>query len=230
MRSRPLVWLVLALGLGCGLLFLSSNLAQAPVLTPTATLFHPTARPTFAFPVGTPIPITSADDAVLEYEAGPLYVMLSAVDEHGLPSGPFVYLQAQPQPDVEEDVSRAVPSGTFAQVLEIRRLPPDYLRTFYRVEVAGQTGWVGDYWVRRTVFVIVFDAQGCACPGALPLWADSGLSQTQSELANLSPLRVLALTADVAQVQVLADGQIGWLARKDLHESTAQDFIKLIRP
>src|SRR5262245_1657298 len=100
MRSRALIWLVLAIGLGCGLLFLGSNLAQAPVLTPTATLFHPTARPTFAFPTGTPIPITSADNAVLEYEAGPLYVLLSTTDEHGLPNGPFVYLQ--PQPDAEE--------------------------------------------------------------------------------------------------------------------------------
>jgi hypothetical protein len=194
----------------------------------------PTLRPTFAFPTGTPVPITSADNQLIETEPGPLYVMLSTVDEHGLRGAPLIELMSQPDP-VAANVMGSVPSGSFAQVLEIRRLPPDFLRTFYRVRAqnAERTeleGWVSDWYVRRTAFVVVFDAQKCACPFSVPLWADAGLSQPAGTVENRSPLRVLALGEQGVQVQVLSTGTIGWLSRQIVFESQEKEFLKYIAP
>lgn len=201
----------------------------APASAPTATLPRPTPRPTFPFPTGTPVPVTSAEEVLIETEPGPLYVIISTVDEHGLKGQALIPLMTRPDPAEAASVG-LVESGTFAQVLEIRRLPPDYLRGFYLVTANGLTGWVGDYLARRTVYVILFDEKGCACPMPVPLWADAELTQTVGVVENRSPLRLLALGESSVQVQVLSDGAIGWLSRDIVHESQENEFLKYIAP
>jgi hypothetical protein len=195
---------------------------------------RPTPRPTFPFPQGTSVPVTAADGTLLETEVGPLYVILSTVDDHGLAGEPTLDLASQPDPSGADPVGR-VPSGTFAQVLEIRRLPPDFLRAFYRVRVSDDAlqsleGWVGDWHARRVVFVVEFDAQGCACPFAVTLWADAGLTQPTGSIPNRSPLRLIALAGSTVQVQALSDGRLGWLSRDSVHESEENEFLKSLAP
>jgi hypothetical protein len=195
----------------------------------TPSTHRPTLRPTFPFPTSTPVPVTSADGVLIETEPGPLFVIVSTVDEHGLKGQALVELMSKPDPAETASIG-LMPSGAFAQVLEIRRLPPDYLRSFYLVTAEGLTGWVGDYLAHRTVFVIAFDEKGCACPMPVPLWADAGLTQPGGEVANRSPLRLLALAEGSVQVQVLSDGTVGWLNREIVHESQENEFLKYIQP
>jgi hypothetical protein len=196
---------------------------------PTPTLLRPTPRPTFPFPTGTGVPVTSAEQVLIETEPGPLYVIVSTVDEHGLKGQALVDLFGLPGLEAGETAG-AIRSGTFARVLEIRRLPPDYLRGYYRVSADGLTGWVNEYLAHRTVYVIAFDEKGCACPGPVPLWADPDLSQAAGTVLNRSPLRLLALGESSVQVQVLSDGRTGWLSRDLVHESQVAEFLKYIRP
>jgi hypothetical protein len=190
----------------------------------------PTIRPTYPFPAGTPVPVTSADGVVIEQETGPLLAILSTADDHGLAGPPALDLLAAPEPGADE-VGLPVPTGTFAPVLEIRRLPPDFLRTFVRVQVGDRTGWVPDWQARRTAYVIAFDSRGCACPFAVTLWGDAALAQATGTVANLSPLRVLALDEPAVQVQSLGDGALGWLPAALVHESAEPEFIRrLPRP
>ena len=216
--------IVVILGIAFTRMYLASSALRA-----TPTLERPTPRPTFAFPTGTPVPITSAEGVLIETEPGPLYVIVSTVDEHGLKGQALIELASQPGL-AEASAAGTIRSGTFAQVLEIRRLPPDYLRGFYRVSVDGVTGWVGDYLAHRTVFVIMFDERGCACPMPVPFWADAELTQPAAALANRSPLRVLALGGKSVQVQVLSDGSTGWLSRAVVFESQENEFLKYIAP
>lgn len=201
----------------------------APAPAPTATLPRPTPRPTFPFPTGTPVPVTSAEDVLIETEPGPLYVIISTTDEHGLKGQALIELMSRPDPTDITSVG-TLPSGAFVQVLEIRRLPPDYLRGFYLVTANGLTGWVGEYLARRTVYVILFDGKGCACPMPVPLWADESLTQPGGTTANRSPLRLLTLGEKAVQVQVLSDGSVGWLSRDIVHESQENEFLKYIAP
>ena len=216
--------IVVILGIAFTRMYLASSALRA-----TPTLERPTPRPTFAFPTGTPVPITSAEGVLIETEPGPLYVIVSTVDEHGLKGQALIELASQPGL-AEASAAGTIRSGTFAQVLEIRRLPPDYLRGFYRVSVDGVTGWVGDYLAHRTVFVIMFDERGCACPMPVPFWADAELTQPAGALTNRSPLRVLALGEKSVQVQVLSDGSTGWLSRAVVFESQENEFLKYIAP
>lgn len=206
--------------------------AGPTALPPPGTL--PGLRPTFPFPTGTPVPVTSAEGVLIETETGPLYVILSTVDEHGLRGQPLVEVASQPDPDNLAPAA-SVPSGSFAQVLEIRRLPPDYLRAFYLVrgqDVAGSPveGWVSDWYARRTAFVVAFDEQGCACAFRVPLWSDPGLTELAGSVANRSPLRLLGVSERAVHVLVLSDGALGWLDRASVFESQDPEFLKYIRP
>jgi hypothetical protein len=80
------------------------------------------------------------------------------------------------------------------------------------------------------VYVVAFDAQGCACPFPIPLWTTAALTETAGIVANRSPLRLLAVNADVVQALVLSDGTIGWLARGLVHESQENEFLKYLAP
>lgn len=197
------------------------------------TLAPPSPHSTFPFPTSTPVPVTSADDKIIEYEPGPLWVILSSVDDHGRRGQPLIELARQPDAAAPQRVG-SVPSGSFAQVLEIRRLPPDYLRAFYRVRTTYQSrdyeGWVADWYARRTAYVIAFDDNKCACPFAVQLWADSALTQPAAAAANRSPLRLLTVDGESVQVQVLRDGTIGWVSAALVHESDENEFLKYIAP
>ena len=225
-QSRHWVWLGLVL---VALVILAGQFTTTSPPVATPTLPHPSPRPTFSFPTGEAVPVTSAEGAVIETEPGPLYVILSTVDEHGLRGQALFDLWGQPDPAVTTSVG-ALPSGTFARVLEIRRLPPDYLRGFYLIEANDLTGWVGDYLAHRTVYVIVFDARGCACPGPVPLWADAELGKTAGTVENRAPLRLLSLNEKSVQVQVLSNGAVGWLSRASVHETQENEFLKYIAP
>lgn len=212
----------------------TNTLALTNTLTPTMTLVRPAPRPKFAFPLGAPVPVTSAEDLLIENEPGPLYVILSTVDEHGPEGEPTLNLMSQPDP-ADSTSAGTVPTGTFAEVLEIRRLPPDYLRAFYRVRAhqsASQDieGWVADWYARRTVSIVVFDEQGCPCPFQVQLWADADLTQPAGLVLNGSPLRLLGLAEESVQVQVLSSGTIGWVSRDNVLEARKKNYLKHIVP
>jgi len=234
-RSRFFFWLGVALVLVVVIGGLVYAMRPAPSPLPPPTPERPTPRPTFPRPiVGSPVPVTSADDEVIASETGPLYVMLTTVDDHGLPAGAYVPVSQVPN-DTEvptrADAESGWPRGTLAQVLEIRRLPPDYLRSFYRVTTGTETAWVSDFYAQRTVFVIALDEQRCACPTPVPLWEDEALTQPAGEVTNVSPVQVFAVGERAVQVQVLSNGTVGWLDRALIHESSAKEFIRwLARP
>jgi beta-lactamase superfamily II metal-dependent hydrolase len=196
------------------------SLTTARPSTPTITADRLAPRQRFAFPLSAPVPVTSAEELLIENEPGPLYVILSTVDEHGVEGEPTLDLMSQPDSADTTAVS-VVSTGTFAQVMEIRRHPPNYLRTFYRVRVhqsASQDieGWVADWYVRRTASVVLFDEEGCACPFQVQLWADKELTQPADPVLNRSSLRLLTLSEKSVQVQVLSNGAIGWISRDEV--------------
>jgi len=212
----------------------TATLALTDTSTPTLTPVRPAPRPRFAFPLGAPVAVTAAEDMLIENEPGPLYVILSTVDEHGVDGEPILNLMSQPDP-ADTASAGTVPTGTFAEVLEIRRLPPNYLRTFYRVSTrqsASQDmeGWVADWYARRTVSIVVFDEQGCACPFQVQLWADAELTQPAGLVLNGSPLRLLGLAEESVQVQVLSSGTIGWVSRDNVLEARKKNYLKHIVP
>jgi hypothetical protein len=224
-------WLAITLFFGLGLLIWTARSLTIPAAPPaTATLVRPTPRPTFPFPTGTGVPVTSAEGTLIETEPGPLYVIVSTTDEHGLKGQALLELFSQPDPNDETAIVTTVRSGTIAEVLEIRRMPPDYLRGFYLVSVNGETGWVGDYYARRIVYVVEFDEQGCACAMPIPFWSDAALTQPNGTIDNRSPIKLLSGEGSSVQVQILSNGAIGWLSRDSVFESQENEFLKYIQP
>lgn len=164
------------------------------------------------------IPISNASGEVTASQPGPLWVLLSGVDEHGILIEPDVQLLAAPGLQVESLAS--ITSGAPAIVREIRHLGPQNLQRYYFVELLnGEQGWLSDFYVRRLAYL--FNIEG----SSVPVHQDPG-GTILAELPNVSPAVILD-PHDPAWWQVrTADGaQAGWVLAQFVKESSEEEFL-----
>jgi hypothetical protein len=166
----------------------------------------------------TPIPVSNQAGEVIASQPGPLWVMLSGVDEHGLIAEHFLELLAEA--DANAAPIAEVHTGIPADVLEIRHVGPGGLQRFYHVEtVTGEIGWISDFYIRRQAYL--FNIAGTTVsihetPGGPPA----------SEVANVSPVVLLDPTAEGWwQVGSVEGELLGWVFVGFIQESPEEEFL-----
>lgn len=166
----------------------------------------------------TAVAISGENGEILATQDGPIWVLLSGVDEHGLIAEHELTLLAEPDPTAT--TGTLVHTGVSASVLEIQHGGPQNLQRFYHVEtVDGITGWISDYYVRRVAYVYDGTSDG------VPLYA-SPEGQLLSRLPNVSPVAVKEPSdADWWLVQSVDDGLLGWVQATFVRESPSPEFL-----
>lgn len=162
--------------------------------------------------------ITNDSGETMATQTGPLWVLLSGVDEHGLIVEHEVALLAAP--DATAEVKVMIHTGTAVAVQEIRHSGPQGLRRFYQVQtLGGENGWISDYYVRRVAYLFDEDA-----PEVL-LYAAPGEKQVAG-LPNVSPVTIKDPTRPDWWIVQTPDGGItGWVAAGFVKESPEQEFL-----
>ena len=166
----------------------------------------------------TAVSISNETGETLAVQEGPVWVLLSGVDEHGLIAEHELTLLKEPDPNAPSD--SLVHTGISASVLEIRQGGPQNLHRFYHVEtVDGLTGWISDYYVRRVAYLFDADSDG------VDLFA-SPEGQLVSRLPNVSPIAVKEPSAgDWWLVQSVENGTLGWVLATFVKESPSPEFL-----
>jgi len=167
----------------------------------------------------TVVPVTDSTGGQLAEQAGPVWVLLSGVDEHGLLLAHEVDLLADPRPDAP--VVAKVHTGAPAGVYEIRHSGPQNLHRFYRVRtVEGVEGWVSDFFVRRQGYV--YDGAG----SDVPLFDTPGGSEV-ARLVNVSPVIIRNPRENEEWWLVeTPDGSVkGWVEAVLVKESSEREFL-----
>jgi hypothetical protein len=164
------------------------------------------------------IAVTNDEGQVLANHAGPLWILVSGIDEHGELETAVVALLTDPHP--EAAVAYELATGTPVAVHEIRQTGPQNLWRFYLVRaVDGQSGWVSDYFVRRLAYLFE--------PGSdmIPLYHAPGGRQT------IFARPVTAVTIkdptrdDYWQVTTITDEVTAWVAAGHVYESPEWEFL-----
>lgn len=166
------------------------------------------------------VPITANDAASIAVQPGPLWVLLSGVDEHGLIAEHELSLLTAPDPTAAQGAR--VHTGVAASVQEIRHTGPQNLQRFYHVQtVTGATGWISDYYVRRVAYL--FDSNS----NTIPLYsAADGQGREVEQLANVSPVAIKVPTDDEWWlVQAVQTGTLGWVRASFVKESPVWEFL-----
>ncbi len=190
-------------------------------LTPHATSTSDSALITHPAELPTVIPITNADAETISSQPGPLWVLLSSVNQYGLIVEPELILMATPDPSSEAVERGKVTTGMAAAVLEIRQGGPQNLQRFYYVQiVGGQTGWVSDHYIRRLAYLYNDQAE------TVPLYAEPDPNTEASQIPNVSPIKLIDPTnPDWWQVET-GDGNLqGWVEVKYVKESPNEEFL-----
>jgi hypothetical protein len=164
------------------------------------------------------VPVTNSSGYLLSRHEGPLWVLFSGVDEHGLVEAHEVALLAAPQP--ESPAVHQVDTGTAAAVHEIRQSGPQDLWRFYRVRaVDGRQGWVSDYFVRRLAYLFKPDSE------TVPVHEAPG-GAVAFEASQVTPVLLLAPTrTDWWQVATPDGTLMGWVEAGYVKESPAGEFL-----
>lgn len=166
----------------------------------------------------TAVSISNESGETIITQEGPIWVLLSGVDDHGLMAEHEVTLVAEPDPNAA--AGPLVHTGTSASVLEIQQGGPQNLQRFYHVEtVDGLTGWISDYYVRRVAYL--YDAAS----DSVPLYSSPD-GQLLTRLPNVSPI-ALKEPSDATWwlVQSVDDGTIGWVLATFVKESPSPEFL-----
>lgn len=166
----------------------------------------------------TAVAISDAGGETVATQDGPLWVLLSGVDEHGLIAEHELTLLQEP--DASAASASLVHTGIPAAVMEIRHGGPQNLQRFYRVEtVNGDTGWISDYYVRRVAYL--YDANN----ETVPLFAEPD-GQEVARLANISPVALKSPTDETWWlVQAVGEGTLGWVQADLVKESSLAEFL-----
>ena len=166
----------------------------------------------------TAVSISNESGDTIAVQEGPVWVVLSGVDEHGLIVEHELTLLSEPDPNAAP--GSLLHTGIPASVLEIRQGGPQNLQRFYHVEtVDGVTGWISDYYVRRVAYLYDAESDG------VDLYSSPD-GQLVSRLPNVSPISVKEPSAeDWWLVQSVADGTLGWVAAEFVKESPAPEFL-----
>jgi len=176
------------------------------------------AATTVPTPIPTAVAISGVAGETLAMQEGPLWVLLSGVDEHGLIAEHELTLLQEP--DAAAAAGPIVHTGIPAAVLEIRQAGPQNLQRFYRVEtVNGDAGWISDYYVRRVAYLYQADSD------SVPLFAAPD-GQEVVQLPNISPVAVKQPSeGDWWLVQAVEDGTLGWVRADLVKESPLAEFL-----
>jgi hypothetical protein len=179
-----------------------------PTITPAPTLQPPPAQ----------LPQTDSNGKVTSYQEGPLWVLISGVDEHGLLQERRVPLLSDA--DAAAESGQRVRTGSPAAVYEIRVSGPQNLRRFYRVRaVSGESGWVSDYYIRRRAFL--YNDQGERVP---VYGAPDG--EVVAQAANVSQVTLIDPTqAEWWQVAGIDGSYTGWVPVSYIKESSEREFL-----
>lgn len=190
------------------ILLLAGLTVAGCVPAPAAVLPTAAAPPTL-------ISVTDGSGTVVATQPGPLWVLLSGVDEHGLIAEPELTLLAEPDPAARP--GPRVQTGVAAAVFEIRG---DGLRRFYRVQaVTGETGWLSDFYIRRVAYL--FSAQG----ETISVYATPA-GEEMVRVANVTPVTLLDPTGARWQVKTVDGGVTGWVEADHVVESSEPDFLR----
>lgn len=157
------------------------------------------------------IPVTDSTGKITTYQPGPVWILLSGVDEHGLMGDEPLRLLDQPNPMLEDGV--VIPTGMAAKVEEIRADGP---RRFYKVTtVTDQTGWVSDFFVLRWGYLYEEFAD------TAPMYEKIS-GQIVAQIDNVSPVRLIdPRDPDWWQVESIVDQTTGWVPVRLVKESPA---------
>ncbi len=163
------------------------------------------------------IPITNDAEEILATQPGPLWVMVSGVDEHGLIAEHELILLSRP--DKAAVSPRTIHTGTAVAVYEIRHTGSQALQRFYRIQAtSGEAGWISDFYIRRVVYV--FNPEGTT----VPLFSGPGENEL-AQLANITPVAVKSPVADWWIVQTMDSDLTGWVQAGYIKESPEPEFL-----
>ena len=176
------------------------------------------ATPTPAMPAQPDsIPVTNDAGETLSTQPGPLWVLVSGVDEHGLIAEHELTLLARP--DAAAVSETTIHTGTAVAVHEIRQTGPQSLRRFYRIQApTGETGWISDFYVRRVAYL--FNAEGTT----VSIFAGPGETEL-AKLANITPVAVKSPLTDWWIVQTTDGNLTGWVQASYVKESPEPEFL-----
>lgn len=197
------------------ILFFALFLVLAVMACRPAPKENNTAVDLHGLPTAVPVVIGGTPAAA---QPGPLWVLISGVDEHGLLIDHSLNLLAEPNPTAERGV--LLHSGIAAAVLEIHHTGPQNLQRFYKVQtITGQTGWISDYYVRRTAYLFDDDSDTISIyssPNGIEI----------AELTNVSPVTVKnPLDPDWWLIQSVEHGTFGWVQFEFIRESPVWEFL-----
>lgn len=167
----------------------------------------------------TAVPLQTDAGQTLSTQPGPLWVLVSGVDEHGLVATPRLTLLAAPDPAAAGQGQ--VATGQPAWVDAIRQNGPQGLRRFYHVQlVSGESGWLPDFYIRRTAYLYLPDVT------LLPLF-DQPEGVVVAWMPNISPVILLNPAApDWWLVQDPNTEISGWVPAVQVKESSEREFLQ----
>lgn len=164
------------------------------------------------------VPISDANGTTIANQPGPLWVLLSGVDEHGLLMEQEISLLSQPDPAAAP--GPVVPTGTAAAVMEIQQGGPQNLQRFYHVQtITGFAGWVSDYYIRRVAYLYN------AAADTVPLYDAPDGAQT-ALVPNVTPVTIQQPTDNQWWlVQLVGEARSGWVQIDVVKESPEWEFL-----
>jgi hypothetical protein len=181
-------------------------------------LSEPTPLPTSAVSAQ-PGDVLVTNDAgeLIATQPGPIWVLISGVDEHGLIAEHEVTLLSQP--DATAVSENTIHTGTAVGVYQIRQTGPQNLQRFYSIQSpTGQTGWISDYYVRRVAYL--FNDQGTH----VAIY-DSPAENEIASFANITPIVILSPLSAWWKVQSTDGSLTGWVLSTFVKESPEPEFL-----
>jgi hypothetical protein len=174
--------------------------------------------PTSVVPLPETVMITNEAGETIATQTGPLWVLLSGVDEHGLIAEHELTLLAEA--DALSDAKSTIHTGVAVAVQEIRHTGPQNLQRFYHIQTLdGHNGWISDYYVRRVGYL--FNDSGTE----VSLYAAPGENEV-AQLPNITPIAIKDPTrTDWWIVQTVDSELTGWVEAGYVKESSEPEFL-----
>jgi hypothetical protein len=218
MMKRPRFWLLLAAFLLILFVYALVSWSQAALTAQETDGAAPNNNVTTSETAPEMVFVTDEGGQVLSSHSGPLWILVSGIDEHGLPETVEITLLADPHP--EAAFVHTIATGTPVAVHEIRQTGPQNLWRFYLVRtVDGQSGWVSDYFIRRLAYLFEPDSD------MIPLYHAPGGRQ----IIFARPVTAVILKDptrdDWWQVQTITDEVTAWVEARHVYESPEWEFL-----
>lgn len=209
---KRLYWLVIVV-------FFSGGCVASDGATPTAVPaaeLAPTPFPTIQVEVYD-IPVTDEAGGVIARQPGPLWVLVSGVDEHGLiAEHELALLNA---PDASAVSETVIHTGSPAAVQEIRHTGPQNLQRFYRIQSpTGPAGWISDFYIRRVAYL--FNSEGTT----VPLFESPGGNEI-ARLEDVTPVLLLSPLTTWWKVETADNKLTGWVPVNYVKESPEPEYL-----